>query len=203
MTDFSVLLGYLMYLLIMSIPVIIFLIIAFMIFVLIKFAIIPVYRKIKEQEAPIDYSTKGIDAVSDEELVYFGKNSEKKKEIEQLIEKDRKENQHKKSKGVGIFKYMDAASKAFTVFLALFIIDIPLSFVIPYIFLYLGALVDGAMYNPPPNMPGHAVPIFAGFGFVIGIFVALILAVALLVGLIISFSFFLASKIKKKNKNKS
>ena len=200
MTDFSVLLGYLMYLLIMSIPVLIFLIIAFMIFVLIRFAIIPAYRKIKEQEAPIEYSTKGIDAVSDEELVYFGKNSEKKKEIEQLIETDRKENQHKKSKGFGIFKYMDAASKAFTVFLALFIIDIPLSFVIPYIFLYLGAL---AMYNPPPNTPGHAVPIFTGFGFVIGIFVALILAVALLVGLIISFSFFLASKIKKKNKNKS
>ena len=203
MTDFSVLLGYLLYLLIMSIPVLIFLIIAFLIFVLIRFAIIPAYRKIKEPETPIEYSTKGIDAVSDEELVYFGKNSEKKKEIEQLIETDRKENQHKKSKGFGIFKYMDAASKAFTVFLALFIIDIPLSFVIPYLFLYLGALVDGAMYNPPPNMPGHAVPIFTGFGFVIGIYVALILAVALLVGLIISFSFFLASKINKKNKNKS
>ena len=174
-----------------------------MIFVLIRFAIIPAYRKTKELEAPIEYSTKGIDAVSDEELVYFGKNSEKKKEIEQLIEKDRKENHHKKSKGFGIFKYMDAASKAFTVFLALFIIDIPLSFVIPYIFLFLGALVDGAMYNPSPNMPGHAFGIFTPFGFVIGIFVALILAVALLVGLIISFSFFLASKIKKKNKNKS
>ncbi len=198
MTDFSVLLIYLMDLLIMSIPVLIFLIIAFTIFVLIKFAIIPVYRKIKEPEAPIEYSTKGIDAVSDEELVYFGKNSEKKKEIEQLIETDRKENQHKKSKGFGIFKYMDAASKAFTVFLALFIIDIPLSFVIPYIFMCLGALVDGATYNPSPNMPGHAFGIFTPFGLVIGIYVALILAVALLVGLIISFSFFLASKSKKK-----
>ena len=198
MTDFSVLLGYLMSLLIMSIPVLIFLIIAFMIFVLIKFAIIPVYRKIKEPEAPIEYSTKGIDAVSDEELVYFGKNSEKKKEIEQLIETDRKENQHKKIKGFGIFKYMDAASKAFTVFLALFIIDIPLSFVIPYLFLILGALVDGATYNPSPDMPGHAFGIFLAFGLVIGIYVALILAVALLVGLIISFSFFLASKSKKK-----
>ena len=149
MTVLSSILVVFLELLVYSIPVIIFLLIAFTIFVLVKFVIIPGFKK--------------------------------------LIK----------------FKYMDAASKAFTVFLMLFIIDIPLSFVIPYLFLYLGALVDGAMYNPSPNMPGHAVPIFTGFGFVIGIYVALILAVALLVGLIISFSFFLASKINKKNKNKS
>ena len=144
MTVLSSILGFFLALLVYAIPVLIFLIIAFMIFVLIKFAIIPGFKK--------------------------------------LIK----------------FKYMDAASKAFTVFLMLFIIDIPLSFVIPYLFLFLGALVDGAMYNPSPNMPGHAFGIFTPFGFVIGIFVALILAVALLVGLIISFSFYLASKSKKK-----
>ena len=68
----------------------------------------------------------------------------------------------------------------------LYLLLIPAQIGLDVLLFYGGLYLDGAMYNPDPNQPGHAVPIFTGLAVAVAAFVTLAVIVIALIMTIVS-----------------
>lgn len=68
----------------------------------------------------------------------------------------------------------------------LYLLLIPAQIGLDVLLFYGGLYLDGAMYNPDPNQPGHAVPIFTGLAVAVASLMTLAIIVLALILTIVS-----------------
>ena len=132
---------------------------------------------------------KGIDSISDDELEYFANDPSRKMEVDEILHKE-PDGSYSRTKEIRMpfwFKYMGPAKKVCFISSVLFILHIPLSVIGTFLLFFLGLIIDGSLYNPGPNTLGHPAAVFCALFPLIGIYVFIIIAFAILLVVLISF----------------
>ena len=115
-----------------------------------------------------------------------------------IIKSDKQENGSKKTNRK---KRMSVPDIIFLISSVIFVLHFFISFIVVILLFYLGAFIDGSMYNP--SGIGHAVPIFIAIVPVLGLFVVGFIGIVLLLLVIVSFIVMIIFKIiKLAEKNK-
>ena len=115
-----------------------------------------------------------------------------------IIKSDKQENGSKKTNRK---KRMSVPDIIFFISSVIFVLHFFISFIVVILLFYLGAFIDGSMYNP--SGIGHAVPIFVVIVPGIGLFGVGFIGIVLLLLVIVSFIVMMIFKIiKLTEKNK-